>query len=96
MIIKLTENNFFLENGNYYSAPFKLFTDDNYMSISSTLVDDGEVYLERSLDGIDWYLVADSTFNCTPSGLQSYSDCQPEIQFRLGSTTEFIKANILL
>lgn len=96
MKITFKTSNFTLNSGSYYSPAFYIQNNDNYMSVVATLSGSGDVSLERSVDEISWFPIADSTIACAPSGMQSYSDCQPELLYRLVSETSFVGAVIVI
>jgi len=96
MILILDESHFTLTGGVYYSVPFQLEELDNFMSVEVTLTGNGSVDIDQSIDETTWFATIDTTFDCAPSGLQTFSDCQPKLYFRLRSVTEFVSARILL
>lgn len=96
MILNLTQSNFTLDIGVYYSNPFLLETNDTLMSVEIHLSINGDVSLQQSIDGITWYDILDTTITCIPSGMQSFIECQPGMQYRLKSIVSFMSVKILL
>lgn len=96
MILTLNSTNFALDSGFYYSNSFSLEENDTLMSIEVQLNTTGEVSVQQSITGKIWYDIADTSFSCSPNGMESYIECQPKILYRLKSATLFTKALILL
>jgi hypothetical protein len=66
------------------------------MTIECALTGNGSVVIQQSIDDVTWFDVTNTSFTCSPMGQQSYVECQPELLFRLKSSTEFITAKILI
>lgn len=96
MILTLNTVAFELVEGVYYSQPFRIEKLDTFMSIEVELSGNGSVDIDQSINGVNWFVTVDTTLSCAPSGLQTYSNFQPQLYFRLRSVTEFISANILI
>lgn len=85
MIINLTNTNFTLESGSYYSDPFKVDTRDSLMTIGMYLQDTGTTSLQSSLNEVDWADIPDSSFVCNLFGLQTFSNADINLVFRTKS-----------
>jgi hypothetical protein len=96
MILTYNSGDFTLTTGVYYSPAFKIETADNLITVECTLNSNGSVIIQQSIDGTTYYDTVDNSFTCSPSGFQSYVECQPELVYRLKSVTAFISAKILL
>jgi hypothetical protein len=96
MILTFTADNFTLDTGFYYSLPILLETNDTLMSVEVQLTGNGEVIIQQSISGNTWYDIINATIICAPSGMESYIECQPKLQYRLKSATEFVNATILI
>jgi hypothetical protein len=55
-----------------------------------------EISMQHSIDDINWIDVPDSSFSCTDLELQTYTDCQVGLYYRVKSTTEPIACKILI
>jgi hypothetical protein len=96
MILTYNSEDFTLDTGVYYSPAFKIETEDQLITIECLLDSNGSVGIQHSLDSINWYDSINNDFLCSPAGLQSYVECQPNLVYRLKSTIEFTSAKILL
>ena len=96
MIINLTSSNFTDIGGTYYSDVFKCYPDDNFISVQVTVPSYAVVNCQSSIDGVTFFDVHTTQFICSPNGLQSYKDCQPDLIYRLKSTTAVTSAKILM
>lgn len=94
-ILNLTSG-FTPDSGSYYSTSFGILQDDDKITVEATLSANGTVSIQQSLDEITWYDIADTSFTCSPKGMQGYVECQPGVFFRLKSGTAFVSAKILL
>ena len=95
MRIDYDSTKFTLNAGVYYSPVFNIAEGDNLITVECTLNSNGSVSIEQAIDQ-NWFDVSDSSFTCSPSGFQSYIECQSQLQYRLKSVTQFINAKILL
>lgn len=96
MILTYNNTDFTLDGGFYYSPAFKIETEDELITVECELVGTGDVLIQHSLSNELWYDSIGNTFTCSPTGLQSYVECQPQLIYRLKSTIEFVSAKILL
>lgn len=96
MKLIFTNSDIVSDSGFYYSPEFLINSGDNLMTIECTLASNGDVIMQSSIDKINWYDVSNSTFTCSPSGLQSYTDCQIELLYRAKSSISFILIKILI
>lgn len=95
--MKLTfTNEITFSSGFYYSPAFVVDAKDDLITVECTLVANGTAIIQSSIDGINWYDVADSSFSCAPNGLQSYADCQTDLLYRVKSSTSFTWIKILI
>lgn len=83
MIITLTPSNFTLVSGAYYSIPIKKDEQDTLISVSIILSGSGTTSLQGSIDGTNWADLANSSFACTPFGLQTYTNGDYNLLYRL-------------
>ena len=60
------------------------------------MASNGDVTMQSSIDKLNWYDVSNSTFTCSPSGLQSYTDCQIDLLYRAKSSINFTSIKILI
>ena len=96
MFISWLASEFTTLGGKYYSPPFKVEDKDNLVSIEATLESNSTVYVEGSIDSVNWYSLNNTSFSASPSGLECYAECQPTLVYRLMSTVPFISAKILI
>ena len=95
-VITLGLSDFDLVEGIYYSQPFSITDTDMFISINPTLSEDGEVFVESSIDSINWYDIFDSVITCTPSGMESYTECQSGLFYRIKSNKQINSCKILI
>lgn len=62
----------------------------------SITVTSATVSLQSSIDNINWEDIADSTFTVTTFGLQSYSEGQQELLYRLKCSAQPTASQILI
>lgn len=96
MLITYTTSDFTNVGGLFYSPSFLVESKDDLLTIAVELATNGTVYIEASIDDITWYTLPDTFITTTPSGLESYADCQPLLLYRLQSPIQIISAKILI
>lgn len=96
MVINFTSTNFTNVSEAYYSDPFKCEDKDQLITVQITLSTTGVVNCQSSIDGVTFFDIDTTAFPCSPSGLQSYKDCQPNLLYRLKSTQSVTSAKILV
>ena len=87
---------FTLTEWTYYSPIFKVEGSDSLITIQANLSENGTIIIQSSIDETDWFDIANTTFNCSPKGLQSYIECQKDLSYRLKVNVEVISLNILI
>lgn len=95
-ILSFSSSDIFLIEGVYYSSGFLSDTKDQLITVQSTLASEGISSMQCSIDGIDWADVLNSEFACTPTGVQSYKECQEGLSYRVKSSTQILKVKILV
>lgn len=96
MKLNFAQNQFTEADGYYYSPAFLQSSDDSLIAVAVWLSTNGSCSMQASIDGVDWIDIENTTFNCSPAGLQSYTDCLYELIFRIKANQEPTKAQILL
>ena len=87
----------FTEEGEYFvSAPFQVESTDSLITIQAELSENGIITVQSSLDEVDWFDIPNTTITCSPKGLESYTECQKDISYRLKSSEEVVTAVILI
>lgn len=95
MKIIFEKNDLILNEGKYYTPSFKVINEWITIQIKTTGV--STVSIESSIDGIDWFEIEATEFDTGPTGgLQSYSESQIDLLYRIKSTLEPISIKILL
>ena len=95
-ILSFSTGDIILDSGIYYSPNFCVETKDSFLTIQVTLNSNSDIYVQSSVDGITFFDVPDSYFTCSPSGLQSYAECQPGLKYRLKCLVEILNVKILI
>ena len=93
-MINLTADNFTLDTGSYYSAPFRINSNDTLLTIGIYLENIGTTSLQSSLNEIDWADIPDSSFVCNLFGLQTFSNADINLVFRTKSDQAPTEAHI--
>ncbi len=96
MKVFYNSTNFTLVGGNYYSTAFKVENSDSLITIQATLTENGSITVQSSIDESDWFDVPNTTFTCSPKGLQSYIECQKNLSYRLKTDVNVTSLNILI
>ena len=83
--------------GDYYmSSPFEVDNKDSLLTVNVYLNSSGTCLIQSSIDNINWYDVEFTDFDCIPSGLQSYTECQSDLYYRLKANRQIIHAKLLV
>jgi len=96
MIINYLTTQFSENNGAYYSPAFRQDSKDNIITVAIELAVTGNVSMQTSLDEINWFNVDGTTFVCSPSGLQTFVDCQWELIYRIKTDQVVVNAKIVI
>ena len=96
MITNYKSDDFILNGGYYYSPSFKIESSDDLIAIEMNLSEYGEVSIQSSIDGLNWYNIPNTSFICNPNGLQSYKECQKDLFYKLKSSVLVNEAKILI
>lgn len=96
MILNFKPEHIISSGGFYYSPEFMVNAGDDLMTIECTLATNGSTLMQSSIDKVNWYDVENTVFNCSPSGMQSFAECQSELLYRVKSSTNISTINILI
>lgn len=96
MVINFLSEQFTLSGGYYYSPAFKQDEKDVLVSVAVWLSENGTASIQASLNETDWVPVENTSFTCSTSGLQTYTDCHYGLVYRLKIDKLPIKASILI
>lgn len=96
MLINLTNTDFTLASGAYYSIPFRQDEKDGLFSIGVTLGVNGNASLQCSINEADWGDVVDSSFACAPFGIQIFGNGHYLLVYRIKTDQVPIKAQVII
>lgn len=84
----------FIEDGIFYSQPFKIVNDIIY--VEASLLEEGYVYIQISYTMGVWVDVPLSAFLCSNVHRQGYKECNISALYRLKSDKQFIYAKVII
>jgi len=94
-MITYTTSQFSLVSGAYYSPAFQQ-DPDLFVSVAVSTAAPATISMQHSIDNTNWIDVPDSSFPCANLGLQTFTDCQVGLYYRVKSTVEPTDCKILI